>query len=304
MGDAAVAKDVLYRKLLKVFIQPFMRSRDYVGPEVDEDAWRAVFIAAGLSDDALHDRSFRMVDSGYEVLRGDMDAESAWCDCNHAFAQLRIPDAKEGVPMSAEYAAIRRLWNFRYADEEGFERYIGGLTESTKPSTKGWEQIGGDFGDPWEYGGTWYSKQSDNIIHFPGVESEGEIESKSPKVDRVMGAADYRKIVDAVNLDDFDAWENIEDEIRTNKAEQLTAAVRHTYYRCYVDDSDTIDKDWAREIAEVKSECEMSDEDWAKLPASSKEEAIANRIGWEEFDHQPERITRAALAVLLGIEDL
>lgn len=187
-------------------------------------------------------------------------------------------------------------------DEEGFERYLEGLTESTKPSTKGWEQIGGDFGDPWVYGGTWCSVQSDNLIHFPGVESEKDVEQDDLKVDKVVGAADYRAIIAAVSLDNLDGWETIEDEIRSNKAEQLTAAVRHPYYRTYVEDSEVIDKDWAREIGEVKQECEISDEDWAKMPAASKQEAVASRIGWEEFDHQPERITRAELSVLLGID--
>jgi hypothetical protein len=39
-----------------------------------------------------------------------------------------------------------------------------------------WEQVGGDFGDPWIYGGDWFNEHRDQLLHFYGIESEQERE--------------------------------------------------------------------------------------------------------------------------------
>lgn len=178
------------------------------------------------------------------------------------------------------------------------------LTEAEKGSSpKGWEQIGGDFGDPWTYGGTWFNKELDEIIHFPGVESEDyDVEPDSERVDSRMTYPHYRAIVAELSLENTFRWEKIEDDLRQEQAELIKEELKFSYYRTTCESNEWIERDWAREIAEIKQELEMSDEEWAALPPCGKEEAIANRIGWYEFDSSPEKISRGELSNLLGIQ--
>ena len=113
---------------------------------------------------------------------------------------------------------------------------------------------------------------------------------------------EYGQIVNELHMDDTDKWENVEEEIRSYHATTLNDNRRFRYFRTSVETDEWIEKDWAREIAEIKQEQELDDETWAALPAAQKEASIADRIGWEEFDHYPERITRQELSLLLGID--
>lgn len=179
------------------------------------------------------------------------------------------------------------------------------INESRKdgPSPKGWIQIGGDFGDAWSYGGTWFNPQSNDMIHFPGLDYEAkEIEADDKRVDSKLTRDNYKFIVAQLHLDDTDKWESAEDEIRSEYASQLNDERRFQYFRTSVETDEWIEKDWASEIEAIKQELEISDEDWAKTEPQHKESAIADRIGWHEFDHYPENISRKELSELLGIE--
>lgn len=173
-----------------------------------------------------------------------------------------------------------------------------------QPTDQGFVQISGDFGSPWDYGGTWFNEKTSDLIHFPGLDSEQakEISYDSKLVDRKLLSKDYMAIAGALHLDDTDKWEEVEEAARTEHADQLTKQVRHTYYRTQVETDEWIEKDWAKQIAEIKEDCQISDEDWAALPPAAKESHIADRIGWEEFDHYPQKITKAELSLLLGVD--
>lgn len=174
--------------------------------------------------------------------------------------------------------------------------------QEDKKSTEGWEQISGDFGSPWDYGGTWYNAKLDELLHFPGVEGDKDTDSRLPVIDSKLTPYHYRAIIDKLHLDDQMAWENTEDEIRTEIASQMDAAKKFPYYRVVVDDNEWIERDYAKEIAEIKVEQELTDETWAALPPAQKEASLADRMGWHEFDLYPEKITRTELSVLLGID--
>jgi hypothetical protein len=50
-----------------------------------------------------------------------------------------------------------------------------------------WEQVGGDYGDPWTYGGEWYNPVTKEAVYFRGIEDEKEIEPGDVNVpERVM----------------------------------------------------------------------------------------------------------------------
>lgn len=300
-----VASKNRYIEFLNLFCTTYKRlGGDSFGPEEDVQAWRPIIIRLGL--DEAPSRAIEIMDAGYDLLRGDLDFDDAWLD---AVGGL-VVDQKVGVS-DEDYDAVKRLWAFRYRDEDAFMDHIAGLMEGPNPtlvenrrdkSGKGFTQIGGDFGSPWDYGGTWFNEETSQLIHFPGRDDEREIESSDTKVDAQMQPSDYKAVLAAVTLEKLGDWENVEDDIRLDKSTALNEARRYYYYSTVVDNDEWIDRDWAKEIAEIKREQELDDEAWAALPAAQKEASIADRIGWHEFDHSPEKINRKELAELLGVD--
>jgi hypothetical protein len=171
-------------------------------------------------------------------------------------------------------------------------------------SDQGYEQVGGDFGDPWTYGGTWYKAEDGCIVHFDGLEGQGEedIEGTDKGIDDKLQEVHYKQIAAALSLDHLDRWENVEDEIRDGIAERLNENRAFQVYRTCDESPETIESDWSSIIPHVKSSTGMSDEDWASMPTYAKLEAIADYSGWLEMDHQPDRYTKAELSVYLGID--
>lgn len=294
MGD--VASKNRYVELLTLFCKTFKRHGGDTGPEIDEACWRPVIVQLGLGE--IPWRATEIMDAGYDLLRGDLELEDAWSD-----AVVGLVDDRKIAVSDEDYNAVKRLWHFRYQDEDAFIQYAMSITEAKKPSTKGFEQIGGDFGNPWDYGGTWFSPQTNDLIHFPGIDDdEKDVESSDPRIDSMLTPGEYASIANELHMDNTDKWENTEDDIRSEYATKLTDARKFRFYRTSVDGGEWIEKDWAKEIAEIKQEQELDDATWAALPDAQKEASIADRIGWEEFDHYPQKITRFELSMLLGID--
>lgn len=296
--------DMRFVEVLKLFTDTFKRHGGDTGPEIDEACWRVVLTQIGASDHAIHDRARSITDAGYEVLRGDIEPGTAW---RYAYTFLNDQVAQKPLVDDVTLIAIKRLFLYRYTEEDSFiERAMQeGLNEAVDhgPSPKGYVQIGGDFGNPWEYGGTWVREQDGDMVHFPGMDSEDkEIETGDSRIDGRLTPQDYAVIVDKLHLDAVDAWENAEDEVRQRHADALNAARRFQFYHTSSETDEWIEKDWAEQIVEIKEESQMTDEQWAALTAPMKTAAVADRIGWHEFDHYPGKTTKAELSELLGID--
>ncbi|MGV0949327.1 MAG: hypothetical protein ACOYB3_01550 [Azonexus sp.] len=315
MGDVASGK---YTEYLNVFTKVFnrtVRATHSVDQELDEACWRSVIIHAGLSDDAICDRAWRMAEAGYEVYREEKEIDDAWDDASVGLHNLR-PDGSDvaltSLHSGSVYDAFKKLWYFRYRDQDSFENYADSITEAkptwgnegkNEPTEKGFVQISGDFGSPWDYGGTWFNEATGDLVHFPGLDGDSkDIEPDDSRIDSMLNQENYNAILKVLHLDEDTEWENIEDEVRSEHAATLNAARKFTYYRTTVEDDKYIEKDYPREIADIKAETEQDDETWAALPPSIKQSSIADRIGWHEFDHYPVKITRAELSSLLGID--
>lgn len=301
-GDVASRQAQHYPQVLKIFMDTYRRFGGDTGPDEDEACWRVLLTQIGASDDAIADRARMITEAGYEVLRQDIEPSEGW---QQTYYYL-LDHVKQRPLVSEEMLwALKRLFMFRYTDEDNFidQAMAGKVTEAKQPSTKGFEQISGDFGSPWDYGGTWVDQEG-NLVHFPGLDREDskDVETSDTRIDSMLVPADYKLIVGHIHLDDMDKWENVEEEVRQRYADQITASRKFTVYRTTVEDDAWLERDWAREIAEIKAETEQPDEDWAKNPPAIKQAAIADRIGWEEFDHYPEKYTKAELSSLLGID--
>ena len=114
-----------------------------------------------------------------------------------------------------------------------------------------WEQIDGDYGDPWLFGGAWYNSYQKRILYFDGTEDdEGEIEPDMVEVPERMRLALLRKFpIDYVDPDGDLEWQKrirkeneaeIEDRVekyREKRAKMLNDERKHTVWDIGATDS-------------------------------------------------------------------
>lgn len=268
----------------------------------EEVAWQAAIQAAGanVSQDKLEDAASSLHMGGHDYAaaikwpgedRTPPD-DSFWNFAYHEFINVGLNDA-----------VARQLWQL-WKEHYGSKAYQNSLTEAKKPSTKGYEQVGGDYGDPWASGGTWYNAETGNIIHHDEL-SEKEwngVDADDPQIDVLMTQRDYQTIAQSLKVEQDEAWENVEDTARQAHAEVFNAARSFPYYRMTVERDEVIEQDWADDIAEVKAQFENGEETWSAMTPVQKLVELANYKGWHEFDYQPEMATKAELSVILGID--
>jgi len=187
-------------------------------------------------------------------------------------------------------------------DEDDFDvKEIG----HPDPESEGhWEQVGGDYGDPWVYGAEWYNMVKRELIHFGGVENEKEVDPDDVELPEAAMAKLKAKVYAQVHdpyLDTDEAKEDpawlakqlkdeewdIEREVgkalgnyQYARAAYLNSRTRYAFYRLDVPES--LD-DYAKEVEQIRPQYgpDANFEDW---PIYSKLSEIANYWGWEVLD--------------------
>jgi hypothetical protein len=176
----------------------------------------------------------------------------------------------------------------------------------------GVEQIGGDFGSPWEYGGTWHDPERQHLIHVDGLDSE-HIEDTWPydievpdevvrRIVRELGGNPDRSYLDADEQQEHYIEREVESAIedwQTEEASQRDAKVALPVY---------ITTDDFEPWMQAELEGALRDFDPAihqQLTSTDvgKVLLVAERIGWYEFDSHPEKYTKSELANLLGLPE-
>lgn len=300
LADVAAKPFILYAEISDFMLTRASYWDEFPDEHREIDAWRSLLARVGAEDPTSG--APEIVYRGHEAMCGELDIDDAWSFATVAFAVNRALKVEPDV-----YEAFKRLFYDMYGAPDRFKRRIEQRKgQNMQESSSGkFEQIGGDFGSAWDYGGTWYNAETGTLVHFPGIDQEEryEVDVDARVVDNKLKLDDYKRIANSLTLEDTqDAWEDVENEIRQSIADRLTAAKKFSYYRAVVDDDASIESDWAHEIAGLKEELELDDEQWAKLSAAHKEAAIADRVGWHEFDHYPDAVTKAELSAILGIE--
>ena len=252
----------------------------------DKEGWRAVLLHLGYTWQ-LDDRVKWLTQTGEEYLAGLYANGSLAFE--HASTALAKNDGR--VRRDDTYERVKNLWLTKLDYPiviYNYEDRIRGKTEQVigESTNKGYEQVGGDFGDPWLYGGTWYEAESTNLVHFEGTESDpdGEFESSDKAVDDKLETADYRAIMALVTLEDTDSWECKEDEIREDKAAYLNAAKKFPVYRTFIADDEDFKPDFLPSVLDGTG---MDEEEYDKLPNYAKVEMLASHMGWLEYDSYP-----------------
>lgn len=142
-----------------------------------------------------------------------------------------------------------------------------------------WTQIGGDFGDPWLYGGDWFNPVKGEVLHFDGVENEKEVEPDEVEIPASMLAK--------LPPEDEDWRENTErDRIIGNykyaRAAFLNARTERTFWLFDVEDGIPAWLQRYEEPVRKQFDEEAGFEHW---PVEQKMIEIGHYAGFREFAH-------------------
>lgn len=162
---------------------------------------------------------------------------------------------------------------------------------NTEPSNE-WEQISGDYGDPWVYGGSWFNAAQSQVIHFNGIETEGgEIDSDDIEVPATMLAKlppEQPGWYDNRERDEAIEWYKIA------KADFLNARKPYDFYLIPVDMEDTELPDWMK-----KYENPNEYDGWNELSLPQKLIEIGGHIGMNEIG-EPMKMSHLEAQKFLG----
>jgi len=275
----------------------------------EEVAWVSALRAAGAS--TLHHRANEAADS---LVMGGWDYAGIKKQKSPEEWELRA--GRPGLLDQLERGAFHdffgcdipepvarqlvQLWS-EYYSSPGILKQV---SEAKKPSTKGFEQIGGDFGDPWASGGTWYNAETGNIIHHDELTDKEwtGVQAEDKRIDSALTQQNYQNIARSLSAERNEVWEDVESAAREAHADVFNANRKFPYYRMVVERDEVIEKDWADAITDIKAQFENGEEIWSTMPPAQKLMELANYLGWHEFDYSPDSATKAELSVILGID--
>lgn len=204
-------------------------------------------------------------------------------------------------------------------DEEDVKDWLIRTTGGPKPA----EQIWGDFGDPWTYGGAWKDPGNGNILVIRGLEGSGidEIDPDNVQIPSLV----FKSIVDEIeglpegveSQEDLTALEDVTDpedhgsylyidevreaeaaleEWRIKEAERLTELQEQPVYEFIDEEADWIDGELEERVADYHGNPE------GPLSNAQKLLMYGEYAGFEELDSHPWGFTKSALSKRLNIK--
>jgi hypothetical protein len=204
-------------------------------------------------------------------------------------------------------------------DDEEFAFDAKDMDSESAPADE-WRQIGGDYGDPWEYGGSWYNDARQEIWYFAGLEAEesGEYDPLAPDNIRVppgMQAALNRRFpLDYVDPDgDAAAGES---QREANRREQERVIGNYQYARSAhlklrqrrtfwsIDTSRGRLEPWMEgEVSFVANSLGMSEEEFLDMPLPTQLLEFAHHFGFHEVG-EAFKMSQSEAREALGVPDL
>jgi len=178
-----------------------------------------------------------------------------------------------------------------------------------------YRQIGGDFGDPWVYGGVWFNGIKHILVHFEGIEGlKGEIEPEHVEVPEQV-LAKIKAMVHDPDLDqdwakEDPAWlerhlkqeewevERKVGEYQYAKAAFLNARKPYTFDVFEMDD-EGMPHELQDRVDEVRNQFEDPDE-FLTWPIEAQIAEIFGYIGWDGYSNHVSMSKKEA-SVFLGI---
>jgi hypothetical protein len=156
-----------------------------------------------------------------------------------------------------------------------------------------WVQIGGDFGDPWIYGGDWLNAHKKELLHFDGIEHDKEIDYRKievpPHVMAKIVARVHDPELDTLEDDDHKKWllsreeweiERIADNYRVARADLLEARKKRQFWQVDLDQKWLI-KAVDKQGPELAKQFEAGV--WEELPFEQRLIEFGRYYGWQDI---------------------
>ncbi len=156
-----------------------------------------------------------------------------------------------------------------------------------------WVQIGGDFGDPWVYGGEWHNAHKKELLHFDGIEHDKETDYSQievpPQVMAKIIARVHDPELDALEDDEHKKWllnreereiEQIADSYKVARADFIEARKKRRFWLVDLDQSWLVEtvNDKAPELAK-----QFEAGIWDELPFEQKLIEFGRYSGWDDI---------------------
>lgn len=157
-----------------------------------------------------------------------------------------------------------------------------------------WEQICGDWGNPWIYGGSWYNRGQERILHFDGIEDKYKVEPDDIEVPA--------QVLAKLPPEQEDWRENHERESIIRKyqyarAEFLNARKEYPFWDIHVCKSDDyLLKRYEADM--IKNTAEWAGTPYTDWAVPSKLVEIGNYIGFDEIGDKIKLSYKEAQAML------
>lgn len=175
----------------------------------------------------------------------------------------------------------------------------------------GIEQVGGDFGDPWVYGGVWLNEPTDTLYAIRGLESEGIKDTEPDDIE--VPPEVIRQIVTDLGGDPDRSWKDddeqqehyIERDVENaifdwqyERAKEKDAQVRMTVYIASARLPAYLERDFLereRDFDRATWEEIQRGEDYGKVII------VAETWGWDHVGSDSMNVTKAELAEMLKL---
>ncbi len=160
-----------------------------------------------------------------------------------------------------------------------------------------WTQVGGDYGNPWVYGGDWFNIHKKSLLHFAGIEQDREVDyRKIPVPEHAMAKLKARihdPYLDTDEAKEDPAWlkrmldseereiDRIVDNYRVAKAALIEDHKGRQFY--LLDVPETLPSYLQSREEAVMSFVGMTPEQWAELPVEQKLIEFGSYMGFHEI---------------------
>lgn len=160
-----------------------------------------------------------------------------------------------------------------------------------------WEQVGGDFGNPWEYGGEWHNPVTHKVLYFGGVESDPgkEVDYADVKVPEHVMANIIKRYHDPATDAEEDAdhkkWllnreqfkiDQVVDAYKIGRADFLNNRVKLDFWLFDASEKDYVPPHLQRYVEPVRQQFDK-DADFDNWPIWQKLLEIGRYAGFEDF---------------------
>lgn len=197
-------------------------------------------------------------------------------------------------------------------DDDDFDtKELSGQGQDPDPNGY-WTQVDGDFGDPWEYGGSWFNPVRSIVWHFEGLETMeqlgiGEIKPENVAVPaQVKAKLDQEYPLDYVDPDGDLEWQqetrddnerehdHLIDQYQVARAAYLNERKQYPWYEIDIPEDGALDTWMDEKVGDLVRSMGMEEEGFRALPLAIQYTSFIGYFGIDEIGSKFEMSRREA----------